>query len=141
MLKAAEYVPAPEEPSPEYPLQLSTGRTVYHFHTRTKTGRTPELEAIAPDVWVEVSPEDAERCGLREGDWAEVVSPRGRIEARVRIAGVRPGTVFVPFHYGYWDAGPGRRRAANELTLTSWDPCSKQPLFKTAAVRVAKVAE
>ena len=62
-------------------------------------------------------------------------------------AGVRPGVVFVPFHYGYWDAdarpGPGDEpgRAANELTLTGWDPVSKQPFFKVAAVRVSKLAD
>ena len=56
---------------------------------------------------------------------------------------MREGTVFLPFHYGYWDAAdPGRHdRAANELTLTSWDPVSKQPLFKAGAVSVTKVAD
>jgi predicted molibdopterin-dependent oxidoreductase YjgC len=61
----------------------------------------------------------------------------------VRIADIREGTVFAPFHYGYWDTGgapDGRSRAANELTLTEWDPVSKQPIFKTAAVRLEKVA-
>jgi hypothetical protein len=58
---------------------------------------------------------------------------------------VREGVVFVPFHYGYWDtddpAGPnGRPRAANELTMTVWDPVSRQPLFKGGAVRVQVVA-
>jgi anaerobic selenocysteine-containing dehydrogenase len=60
----------------------------------------------------------------------------------VRIAGIRRGVVFVPFHYGYWDtdhpSGPrdGEATAANEMTITDWDPVSKQPLFKLAAVRV-----
>ncbi len=52
---------------------------------------------------------------------------------------IRPGVVFVPFHYGYWDANGSKHRAANELTITAWDPVSKQPLFKVAAVRVEKV--
>jgi ferredoxin-nitrate reductase len=58
----------------------------------------------------------------------------------VRVGGVREGVVFVPFHYGYWDRGPGadHMRAANELTLTSWDPVSKQPIFKVAAVRIER---
>jgi anaerobic selenocysteine-containing dehydrogenase len=72
-----------------------------------------------------------------------VVSPRGAVEGEARLGRPRRGQVFVPFHYGYWDlgdAGPtGRGRAANELTITAWDPVSKQPLFKTAAVRVEKV--
>ena len=68
-----------------------------------------------------------------------VESPRGAIEAPARIGEIRPGVVFVPFHYGYWDradAGPGDAagRAANELTITAWDPVSKQPIFKIAAV-------
>jgi hypothetical protein len=63
------------------------------------------------------------------------------VEARLRISGIRPETLFLPFHYGYWDA-PERppERAANELTVTEWDPCSKQPLFKCAAARVERIA-
>jgi anaerobic selenocysteine-containing dehydrogenase len=67
-----------------------------------------------------------------------IESPRGAVEAPVRVTGAREGVVFVPFHYGYWDTNGGGRheRAANEMTITSWDPVSKQPLFKVAAVRV-----
>jgi hypothetical protein len=64
--------------------------------------------------------------------------------APVRLTDIRPGVVFVPFHYGYWDRGgrpDGVGRAANELTITTWDPVSKQPIYKTGAVRVEKVAE
>lgn len=56
-----------------------------------------------------------------------------------RVSGVREGTVFVPFHYGDVDSPGGRRRAANELTITAWDPVSKQPQFKTAAVRLTRL--
>ena len=73
-----------------------------------------------------------------------MTSARGAIEAEARIGRPRRGHVFVPFHYGYWDrddAGPnGSGRAANELTITAWDPVSKQPMFKTAAVRVEKAS-
>jgi anaerobic selenocysteine-containing dehydrogenase len=141
ILKAAEYLPPHEGPSEEYPFVLTTGRTIYHFHTRTKTGRVPQLQAAAPDVWVECSKEDALRLGLADGDMAEVATPRGTIAARVRIGAIPEGVLFVPFHYGYWDTtgsgpGGGRGRAANELTATDWDPASKQPLFKTAAARL-----
>jgi anaerobic selenocysteine-containing dehydrogenase len=141
-LHAADYRPSPEVPSEEYPLLLTTGRTLYQFHTRTKTGRVPELNAAAPDVWVELHPEDAARHGVSAGDLVGVASPRGRIEARARIGGIRPGTVFVPFHYGYFDLDAADRppRAANEMTVTAWDPVSKQPIFKVAAVRIAKLA-
>ena len=91
------------------------------------------------------APKDAERLGISEGDLLRVSSPRGSVEAPARIGGPREGVVFIPFHYGYWDvgddAGPdGRPRAANELTMTIWDPVSKQPQLKTAAVKVEKVA-
>lgn len=146
ILKAAEWSAPAERPSEEFPLVLDTGRTVYHFHTRTKTAWAPELQAAAPDVWVELAPVDAERLAVEEGDLCVVESPRGAIVAAARISGIRPGVAFVPFHYGYWDEPGGaapdeRARAANELTITAWDPVSKQPVLKTAAVRVAKVAD
>jgi anaerobic selenocysteine-containing dehydrogenase len=138
-LKAAPWTPAPEAPSNEYPLLLSTGRTGYHFHTRTKTGRARQLQQAAPDAWVELCANDANALGIGDGDLVAVESARGRIEVTAVVTDVRPGTVFVPFHYGDHDSPAGRRRAANELTITAWDPVSKQPQFKTAAVRVSPV--
>jgi anaerobic selenocysteine-containing dehydrogenase len=143
ILKAAHYSPPDETPDDEYPLRLSTGRTVYHFHTRTKTGRARELNAAAPDAWVELAPTDARRLGIAEGDWVRLESPRGRLETRARLTAIREGVVFAPFHYGYWDqdaAENGRPRAANELTPTDLDPVSKQPVYKVAAVRVERLA-
>ncbi|HWS80980.1 MAG TPA: nitrate reductase [Rubrobacter sp.] len=145
-LKAANYTPPHEEPGEEYPFRLNTGRTIYHFHTRTKTARAPQLQNAAPEMWVEIHPSDAEGLGVGEGDVVRVESPRGSLEAKARISGIREGVVFAPFHYGYFDdsdgASPaGRPRAANELTITEWDPVSKQPLFKMAAVKVTKVAD
>ena len=144
ILKAAEYLPPHEQPDEEYPFALITGRTLYQFHTRTKTGRVPQLQAAAPQVWVECCAADAQRLGLAEGDLAEVASPRGVVQARVRINRIREGVLFLPFHYGYWDrgspAGGDADRAANELTITDWDPVSKQPLFKTSAAKLTRVS-
>ncbi|MGW3465622.1 molybdopterin oxidoreductase family protein, partial [Streptomyces olivaceoviridis] len=146
VLKAAAYLPPHEDTSADFPLQLITGRTVHHFHTRTKTGRAPELNAAAPDVWAELSGAEAAGLDLHAGDLVEVGTPRGAVRARLRITPMRDGVVFVPFHYGYWDtpgghrpAGDGPGRAANESTITDWDPVSKQPLFKTCAARVTLV--
>ncbi|NUP51087.1 MAG: nitrate reductase, partial [Catenulispora sp.] len=143
LLRSATYSPAPEEPDEEFPLWLTTGRTLYHFHTRTKTARAPQLDRAAPDVWVEMSAGEAARRGLAEGALAEITNARGALRARVRVAKVRDGVLFVPFHYGYFDArnGPPSERgqagrAANEATLTAWDPASKQPLFKNCAARI-----
>ena len=145
ILHAAEYQSPHEEPGEDYPFRLSTGRTVYHFHTRTKTARAPQLQNAAPEAWVEICSSDAERLGIGEGDLVRLESPRGSVETRARISGIREGVVFIPFHYGYFDQEDGdgpdaHARAANELTITEWDPVSKQPLFKVGAVKVTKVA-
>jgi predicted molibdopterin-dependent oxidoreductase YjgC len=145
MLKAAEYLPPHEAPSEKYPLDLNTGRTIYHFHTRTKTGRAPQLNNAAPEVWVELSAAEAAARDVAEGDLVEVATARGTLRGRLRVTAMRDGMVFVPFHYGYWDTPGGHEpadgvgRAANEGTITDWDPVSKQPLFKTAAAEVRLV--
>ncbi|TDE15992.1 molybdopterin oxidoreductase family protein [Jiangella asiatica] len=146
IIKAAEYLPLHEPPSEKFPYQLITGRTLYHFHTRTKTARAPQLQGAAPEVWVEASTGDATREGWSEGDILQVTTPRGEVTARLRIGGIRDGVLFLPFHYGYWDVSSGHEpdghgRAANELTFTDWDPASKQPIFKTAAAAAVRVAE
>ena len=105
-----------------------TGRTVYHFHTRTKTGRTPQLEAAAPEPWVELHPDDAADHGIGEGDLVRVESTRGSVTVPARLDGHRRGEVFLPFHYG--------DQPANALTMDRWDPVSKQPVFKGGAVQV-----
>lgn len=141
MLKAADYLPPHEEPDGERPFRLTTGRTIYQFHTRTKTARAPQLQAAAPEVWAELSPADARRLGVSEGDLIEIASARGAVRAAARLSGIRDGVVFVPFHYGYWDAKEAEEllRAANEATITDWDPASKQPLFKVGAVSVRRL--
>lgn len=145
VIKPAPYAPPHEEPTADYPLRYTTGRTAYQFHTRTKTAKSTQLNRAAPRAWIEVSSIDAETLGLTEGDLARVTSPRGQIEVPVRVGNIREGTVFAPFHYGYFDASTevasGHTTAANELTVTEWDPVSKQPLFKNAAVRVEKIAD
>ena len=88
----------------------------------------------------ELSPADAERLGIEEGALCESSPPRHASGPGTPHAG-REGSVFVPFHYGYWDVETDEGRAANELTATIWDPVSKQPLFKSGTpVRIAKIA-
>jgi anaerobic selenocysteine-containing dehydrogenase len=141
-IKSAEYRPPLEEPDETYPFWLTTGRLVYHFHTRTKTGRAEALNDAAPEVFVQISSQDAAHYGVAEGDLVNVESRRGSVEAPARVGGIAEGHLYIPFHYGYWDEeaeNGARPRAANELTITAWDPVSKQPHFKYAAVRIKKV--
>jgi ferredoxin-nitrate reductase len=137
LIKPADYMPPVEEPDRRYPFWLTTGRVVYHWHTRTKTGRVPALREAAPEPFVEIGRDDAARLGIWEGELVQVGSRRGVVQVEARIGDIAPGHLFMPFHYGDWD-GPGRPRAGNELTITDWDPVSKQPHFKFAAVWVRK---
>ena len=95
----------------------------------------PQLQAAAPDPWLEMHPDDAATRGLVEGSLVCVSSARGSVTVPVRLDGAVPGQVFIPFHYG--------QQAENELTPDRWDPVSKQPEFKggTANVQVAPVAD
>ena len=116
-----------------FPYQLNTGRTVEHWHTRTKTGRVGILERLAPDAWVELNPKDARFVGVRSGDWVRIESAQGAIESiLVRVTEtVRAGEVFVPFHWA--------DRCANRLTRDEFDPISREPNYKQCAVRVERV--
>jgi assimilatory nitrate reductase catalytic subunit len=125
--------PLPEGPDADYPFILNTGRTVEHWHTRTKTGKVPLLESRAPEAWVELNPADAARLDIRNHDRVSVLSRRGRldgVQARV-TATVAPGQVFIPFHFA--------EQNVNHLTIDVADPVSREPNYKQSAVRVEKV--
>jgi anaerobic selenocysteine-containing dehydrogenase len=116
-----------------YPFTLNTGRTVEHWHTRTKTGRVAILEQLAPHAWVEVNPVDADRLKVTSGDRVRISSERGEIDdVIVRVtATVRAREVFMPFHFD--------ERCANRITLNEFDPISREPNYKQAAVRLTKI--
>jgi anaerobic selenocysteine-containing dehydrogenase len=117
MLRAAEYTPPMEALTDEHPLRLNTGRTIYQFHTRTKTVRAPQLQQAAPEVWIEVSAPDAARLSLAEGDLARVESPRGAIEGRVRVSGIREGVVFVPVPRSGWVKPETDQRLSDHISI------------------------
>ncbi|MEW8958380.1 MAG: nitrate reductase [Moorella sp. (in: firmicutes)] len=139
-LWAVSYVPPPEVPDEEFPFWLNTGRIIEHYHTRTKTKRIPELQALAPEAYVEINPQDADRLQVAEGEVVRVVTRRGWVEVPARLTEVvAPGEVFIPFHFGDLDPGEGRkRRAANLLTGRFVDPLSGQPRTKAGACRIEK---
>jgi len=127
-----QWEPFPEQPSDEFPFVLNTGRTVEHWHTRTKTGKVPILERLSPNAWVEMNPRDARGLRLKPQDRVDVISRRGRvrgIELRVTET-VAPGQIFVPFHYA--------EANANEVTQSAFDPYSREPNYKQSAARVEK---
>ena len=131
-LIAVGWEPFPEQPTPNFPLVLNTGRTVEHWHTRTKTGEVPILERLSPNPWVEMNPRDARKLQLRALEYVDVVSRRGRIRnLQLRLTEtVAPGQVFVPFHWATANA--------NQATQSSFDPISREPNYKQSAVRVER---
>jgi assimilatory nitrate reductase catalytic subunit len=129
-LLPAVWEPFPEQPSHEFPFVLNTGRTVEHWHTRTKTAKVPILERLSPNAWVEMNPADARMLRLKSQTCVDIVSRRGRIrnvELRVTET-VAAGQLFVPFHY--FEAN------ANQVTQSSFDPISREPNYKQSAVRI-----
>ena len=128
------YVPAPELPDEEYPLFLTTGRILYHYHGVLSRKSKP-LSEMAPEPIIDVSREDARKIGFNgEGARVVVESRRGSIEARARaVDNLQEGLVFMTFHF--------KEAAANLLTLDSLDPVSKIPGYKVCAVRIRKATE
>jgi predicted molibdopterin-dependent oxidoreductase YjgC len=126
---AIHFHEAAELPDEEYPLILTTGRLMFHFHTGTMTRRSEKLEQEVPEAYVEIHPDDAARIGLNGNRRARVASRRGEIELAVRVTPrIRPGVVFIPFHFA--------EAAANTLTHAALDPDSGIPEYKVCAVRV-----
>lgn len=126
---ATPFRAAVEVPDKEFPYLLTTGRYLYHWHTRTMTGRCEGLEYLCPPVPVEIHPEDAAREGIADGDMVTVSSRRGTIQARsVLTERSLRGSVFMAFHF--------REGAANLLTIDAVDPIAKIPEYKVCAVKI-----
>jgi assimilatory nitrate reductase catalytic subunit len=124
--------PFTEQPNEEYDFILNTGRTVEHWHTRTKTAEVEMLNTMVPRAWLEMNPVDAQRLNLRSHDHVTVVSRRDKVSnLELRITSiVAPGQVFMPFHFAETNS--------NRVTLGAFDPISREPNFKQCAVRILK---
>lgn len=133
-LICADWQPFPEQPTAAHPFVLNTGRTVEHWHTRTKTREVPILERLSPRAWLEMNPRDAGQLGLRSHDRVDVVSQRGRVRGvELRLTEIiAPGQVFMPFHFFETNV--------NEVTQSAFDPVSREPNYKQCAVRVERTA-
>ena len=133
LFHAIDYIEPAEKIDAEYPLYLTTGRLLYQYHTGTMSMRTGGLNEIAPEAFVEISPQDARKLEVEEGSRVNIDSRRGTIQARIKISRKAvSGTVFIPFHYA--------QAAANRLTNAALDPISGIPEYKVCAVKVSKAA-
>jgi len=133
-LVPAAIIPPGETPDESYPLVLTTGRQLEHWHTGAMTRRAAVLDALEPEAVASLSPAWLRKNGIRAGDLVRVSTRRGAIELRARADGAVPeGMVFIPFCYA--------EAAANILTNPQLDPIGKIPEFKYCAARIEKIAE
>ena len=126
-----EYKPAAEEVDAAYPVVLTTGRMLEHYHTGTMTRRSKGLHGLVPGPFVEMNGADAKKFKVKDGDRVKVTSRRGSIELPAKVGSrVDAGVLFIPFHF--WEA------AANVLTNPAYDPTARIPEFKVCAVRLER---
>ena len=125
------YKPPLELPDDEYPLILTTGRSLYQYHTGTMTRKVNGLNVLSGGGEVEISPADASRLGISDGEKVKVSSRRGEVFARAKVTDVSPvGVVFMTFHFA--------ESPANILTNPALDPVAKIPEYKVCAVRIER---
>lgn len=129
-----DYRPSYEQPDPEYPLVLSTGRTLYHYNAATQTRRSEGLAGKQPECFVEIHPKNARRLGIEDGQLVDVASRRGRVRARAMLSRqVRFGSVWMPFHFP--------ETKTNRLTTDAGDAVTGTGEYKVCAVRIEPLAE
>ena len=127
-----QYKPPAELPDKEYPLVLTTGRNLYHYHTGTMTRKVAGLNTIEPEGVIEINPADASSLKIKDGDKVKVISRRGEVAVKAKITEKSPPkVVYMTFHFA--------ESAANLLTNTALDPVAKIPEFKVCAVRIERV--
>ena len=127
-----EYRPPAEVADAEYPFTLMTGRLIFHYHTRTQTGRAKVLDYEVPEGYAQINTEDAKRLGIKDGEKIKVRSRRGESIPVARVSDeVAPGVLFMAMHFP---------QGANALTNTALDPMSKMPELKHCAVAVEKMS-
>jgi formate dehydrogenase alpha subunit len=135
MFRAVDYLPPAEQPDADYPLVLTTGRVLYHWHGGTISRRARGLLALYPEPLIEISPQDAARLGVGRRQQVRVKSRRGEMVSRASITErVPPGLVFANFHF----PGPSN---VNNLTIGAVDPLAKIPEYKVCAVALEAIPD
>ncbi len=118
-----------ERPDADYPLILTTGRVIWHWHTGSMTRRSPTLDSELKTGYVEIHPDDAKALGVKDGSKVKVKSRRGEIEIAARVTPeIMKGIIFIPFHFV--------ECCANKLTIAALDPFAKMPEFKVCSAKI-----
>ena len=127
-----EYRPSAELPNDEYPLLLTTDRSLFHYHTGTMTRKVKGLNVFRGEELAEINPADAGALGLEDGEIVQVISRRGEVTAKASVTeSSPPGTIAMTFHFV--------ESPTNELANPALDPVAKIPELKVAAVRIKKL--
>jgi len=127
-----DYRPPAEVADKEYPYTLMTGRVIFHYHTRTQTGRCKVLDYEVPESYIQINTKDAKELGIKDGEKIKVRSRRGETITNARVTDdVAPKVLYMAMHFA---------EGANNLTNTALDPLSKMPELKHCAVAVEKIA-
>jgi formate dehydrogenase major subunit len=129
---AVDWTPPAEVADTEYPLVLSTGRRLYHYHTRTMTGRSGGLNDLLGEETADISAADANSRGIEHGEMISVRSRRGEVVVRANVTDqIPPGLVWMAFHF--------REGCANWLTNPVFDPKTQTAEYKACAVQIGKL--
>lgn len=132
LFSAIDYTPPAEETDKEYPLVLTTGRLLEHFHSGTMTRNSRLLDLMVPEGFVEINPNDAENYNITDGEVISVSTRRGSIRIKAKVTTKsKPNVVFIPFHF--YEA------CANRLTIDCLDPICKIPEYKVCSCRIEKI--
>jgi predicted molibdopterin-dependent oxidoreductase YjgC len=132
LFTAIDYTPPAEGTDSEYPMILTTGRILEHFHTGTMSRNSRILDEIVPEGFIEVNPNDAKNYNIEDGEVVSVSSRRGSVRIKARVTEkTKPNVVFMPFHF--FEA------AANKLTNDALDPICKIPEYKVCSCKVEKI--
>jgi formate dehydrogenase major subunit len=132
-LMPVDWTPPAETPDSEYPFVLSTGRRLYHYHTRTQTGRAKGMNDLLAEETADISPEDARELGIGQGEKIRVISRRGHVDVKAKITHQVPkGMVWMAFHF--------RESNANWLTNPVYDPETLTAEYKACAVRLERLS-
>ena len=132
LLTPIEHTPSAELPDKKYPFILSTGRTLYHYHTGSMTRRSRSLNNYLQNAYCEMTEEDMQKLNIKNGEMIKVKSRRGEIViAALKSDKPANDNVFIPFHFA--------EAAANKLTIDKLDPIAKIPEFKVCAVNIEKI--
>lgn len=128
-----EFSPPAEVPDEQYPFILSTGRSYYHYHTRSMTGRSRLLDREQPSPYIEINAQDAKRLGIMHNEIIAVSSRRGEVEVAALVTeDIIPGVLFMTFHF--------EESPANLLTNNVLDPESQIPEYKACAAQIRRIS-